>query len=254
MVSVAMVNGLYTSGNAMMLGLRQQEITANNMANAQTPGFKISRLVSRDTVQTGRDVDNYMRQRELQSADEVHVDWSNGPLVQTGNPLDLALRGDGFLAISTPEGDRYLRTASLKTTDQGNLVDGTGSPVLDQSGQPIQLPSGKVAIGPDGQITVDGKPVATLKIVDFPKPYSLKQEGSGRWVPYAANAGDPVPESKPASANTAVETGSLEGPNVNTVAEMVRMISQFRDYEADSKVLHSVDTTLDHAVNEVGKV
>jgi hypothetical protein len=111
-----------------MLGLRQQEITANNMANAQTPGFKISRLVSRDTVETGRDVDNYMRQRELQSADEVHVDWSNGPLIQTGNPLDVALRGDGFLAISTPDGDRYLRTASLKTTDQGELVDGTGSP------------------------------------------------------------------------------------------------------------------------------
>jgi flagellar basal body rod protein FlgG len=250
-----MVNGLYTSGNAMMLGLRQQEITANNMANAQTPGFKISRLVSRDTVETGRDVDNYMRQRELQSADEVHVDWSNGPLIQTGNPLDVALRGDGFLAISTPDGDRYLRTASLKTTDQGELVDETGAPVLDQTGQPIHLPpGGKTAIGPDGQITSDGKPVATLKIVDFPKPYSLKQEGSGRWVPFAANAGDPVPAPVPASANTAVEPGALEGPNVNTVAEMVRMISQFRDYEADSKVMHSVDTTLDHAVNEVGKV
>ena len=130
------------------------------------------------------------------------------------------------------------------------------SNILDQSGQPIQLPlpTGKVAIGPDGQITSDGKPVATLKIVDFPKPYSLKQAGSGRWIPYAAKAGDPVPEPKPASASTAVEQGAMEGPNVNTVAEMVRMISQFRDYEADSKVLHSVDTTLDHAVNEVGKV
>lgn len=249
-----MVNGLYTSGTAMMLSLRKQEITSNNMANAQTSGFKISRLVTHDTVKTGRDVDNYMRQREQQRADEVHVDWSSGPLVQTGNATDVALRGSGFLAISTPEGERYLRSASLKTDSDGRLVDPSGSAVLDQAGQPIHLSGTKTTIGADGQVSSDGQPVAKLKIVDFPKPYTLKQEGEGRWVPYAATSGGAVPAAEAAKDGTRVESGSLEGPNVNTVAEMIQMIAQFRNYEAESKVLHSVDSTLDHAVNQVGRV
>ena len=249
-----MVNGLYTSGTAMMLSLRKQEITTNNMANAQTNGFKISRLVTHATVESGRDVDDYMRQREDQRADEVHVDWSNGPLIQTGKATDVALRGDGFLAVSTPDGERYMRTASLKTTSDGQLVDPSGSPVLDQAGQPIHLPGTKTTIGADGQVSSDGQPVAKLKIVDFPKPYTLKQEGAGHWVPFAATPGGTVPVAEPATAGTRVESGSLEGPNVNTVAEMIRMITQFRDYEADSKVLHSVDATLDRAVNQVGRV
>ncbi len=249
-----MVNGLYTSGTAMMLSLRKQEITTNNMANAQTTGFKISRLVTHAAVESGRDVDNYMRQREQQRADEVHVDWSNGPLIQTGTATDVALRGDGFLAISTPDGERYMRSASLKTTSDGQLVDPAGNPVLDQAGQPIHLPGTKTTIGSDGQVSSDGQPIAKLKIVDFPKPYTLKQEGGGRWVPFAANPGDAAPEAEPAKDSTQVESGSLEGPNVNTVAEMIRMIAQFRDYEADSKVLHAVDSTLDHAVNQVGRV
>jgi flagellar basal-body rod protein FlgG len=249
-----MVNGLYTSGTAMMLSLRKQEITTNNMANAQTSGFKISRLVTHATVESGRDVDNYMRQRENQRADEVHVDWSSGPLIQTGNATDVALRGDGFLAISTADGERYLRSASLKTTSEGQLVDPSGSPVLDQAGQPIHLPGTKTTIGADGQVSSDGVPVAKLKIVDFPKPYNLKQEGAGRWVPFAAVPGDPIPVASPAQDDTSVESGSLEGPNVNTVSEMIHMIAQFRNYEAESKVLHSVDSTLDRAVNQVGRV
>jgi len=195
-----------------------------------------------------------MRQREDQRADEVHVDWSSGPLIQTGNATDVALRGNGFLAISTPDGERYLRSASLKITSDRQLVDPSGSPVLDQAGQPIHLPGTKTTIGADGQVSSDGKPIAKLKLVDFPQPYTLKQEGAGRWVPFAATPGDPVPVATPAKDSTSVESGSLEGPNVNTVAEMIRMIAQFRDYEADSKVLRSVDSTLDRAVNQVGRV
>jgi flagellar basal-body rod protein FlgG len=205
-------------------------------------------------VKTGRDVDNYMRQRELQRADEVHVDWSSGPLIQTGNSTDVALRGDGFFAVSTPEGERYMRSASLRSNADGVLVEPSGNPVLDQAGQSIRLRGTKTTIGADGQISSDGVPIAKLKLVDFPKPYALKQEGGGRWVPYAANPGDPVPAATPAKDDVRVESGSLEGPNVNTVSEMIHMIAQFRNYEAESKVLHSVDSTLDRAVNQVGRV
>lgn len=249
-----MVNGLYTSGTAMMLSLRRQELTSNNLANAQTTGFKISRLATHDTVQVGRDVDHYMRQREDQRSDEVHLDWSSGPLIQTGNPLDVAIRGDGFLAVKTPSGERYLRSANLKMNGNKELVDPSGSQILDQAGNPVRIPGIKATLTADGRVLSDGQEVATLKIVDFEKPYQLRQEGSGRYAPYAAQSGDPVPQPVAASPNTRLEQGYVEGPNVNTVAEMVRMISQFRDYEADSKVLHSIDSTIDRAVNQVGRV
>ena len=249
-----MVNGLFTSGAGMMLTMRKQEVTTNNLANAQTTGFKISRLVTHATVESKRDNDQYMRQRENQREDEVHVDWQPGPLVQTGNALDVALRGDGFLAISTPSGERYLRSASLKVNDSNELVDSTGSNVLDTTGNSIHVPGLKNTITADGRVMSDGVEVASLKLVDFPKPYTLREEGSGRWAPYAADPKDPAPTSTAVSANTQIEQGFLEGPNVNTVAEMVRMIAQLRDYEANSKVLKAVDSTIDKAVNVVGKV
>jgi flagellar basal-body rod protein FlgG len=249
-----MVNGLYTSGAGMMLSLRRQELTSNNLANAQTTGFKISRLATHDTVQVGRDVDNFMRQREQQRADEVHLDWSSGPLIQTGNPLDVAIRGNGFLAVSTPDGERYLRSANLKLNSDHELVDPSGSRILDQGGNPVKVAGTKATITADGRVLSDGQEAATLKIVDFPQPYQLRQEGNGRYVPYAAQPGEDAPKPIAVSANTRLEQGYIEGPNVNTVAEMVRMISQFRDYEASSKVLHSIDGTLDRAVNQVGRV
>ena len=249
-----MVNGLFTSGAGMMLTMRKQEVTTNNLANAQTTGFKISRLVTQTAVATGRDVDQYMRQRENQRGDEVHVDWQPGPLVPTGNALDVALRGDGFLAISTPSGERYLRSASLKVDGDNQLVDSTGSSVLDTNGHPIRLPGLQNTITSDGRVMSDGTEVATLKMVDFPKPYTLREEGAGRWAPYAATSSDPTPEPTAVGANTRIEQGYLEGPNVNTVAEMVRMIAQLRDYEANSRVLKAVDSTIDKAVNSVGRV
>lgn len=249
-----MVNGLSTSGAGMMLTMRKQEVTTNNLANSQTTGFKISRMVTHATVESGRDNDQYMRQRENQRQDEVHVDWQPGPLIQTGNALDVSLRGDGFLAVSTTAGERYLRSASLKINDSNQLVDPSGSNVLDTSGNSIRVPGLKTTITADGRVMSDGIEIATLKMVDFPKPYTLREEGSGRWAPYAANPVDPPPTPTSVGANTRIEQGFLEGPNVNTVAEMVRMIAQLRDYEANSKVLKAVDSTIDKAVNVVGKV
>jgi flagellar basal-body rod protein FlgG len=249
-----MVNGLYSSANAMNLALRKQEISTNNLANAQTTGFKVSRLATLATVDGRRDGETYMRQREVQHADEVRTDWSDGPLVPTGNPLDVALRGDGFFAVSTPKGERYVRSTSLRTMGDGLLVDPSGSPILDQGGQQIRIQGTKTTVSAQGKISSDGQEVATLRIVDFPRPYTLRQEGDGHWAPYPESADAKPPAPQPVDGDTHVEQGVLEGPNVNTVAEMVRMIAQFRDYEAEGKVLHAVDTTLDKAVNQIGRV
>lgn len=246
-----MVNGLYSAGNGMLLQVRKQELTANNIANVQTTGFKLSRLVTHDTVESRRDVDQYMRTREAQRIDEVGIDWKSGPMVRTGNNLDVALRGQGFLVASTPAGERYFRSASLQVNAEGTLVDLAGAQVLGEGGQPIQIHGSKASITADGRVLSDGEEVATLQRVDFDKPYSLVHDGAGQYRVYdseLASAPHPV------SDEVTIETGFLEGSNSNPVDEMVHMIAQYRNYEADSRVVQAVDSTLDKAVNQVGRV
>lgn len=248
-----MVNGLYSAGSGMMLQVRKQELTANNIANVQTTGFKLSRLVTHDTVQSRRDVDQYMRTREEQRVDEVGIDWKNGPLVRTGNKLDVALRGDGFLVASTPSGERYFRSASLQLNGEGQLVDLSGAQILGQGGQPIRISGSQVNITSDGRVMADGEEVATLERVSFPDRHSLVHDGAGMY----RRAPDPTgayAQPEPADGDVSIETGYLEGSNTNPVDEMVHMIAQFRNYEADSKVVQAVDSTLDKAVNQVGRV
>lgn len=249
-----MVNGLYSAGSGMMLQVRKQELTANNIANVQTTGFKLSRLVTHDTVDSRRDIDQYMRTREEQRIDEVGTDWRQGPMVRTGNPLDVALRGDGFLVAKTPSGERYFRSASLQLNADRQLVDLAGNQVLDEAGQPVRVPGVKASITADGRVMSDGAEVASLQRVDFPKPYALVHDGAGKFRTDDNRPGQARPVPVDASENTSLETGFLEGSNTNAVETMVQMIAQFRNYEADSRVVQAVDSTLDKAVNQVGRV
>ncbi len=248
-----MVNGLYSAGSGMMLQVRKQELTANNIANVQTTGFKLSRLVTHDTVESRRDVDQYMRTREEQRVDEVGIDWKQGPLVRTGNKLDVALRGEGFLVASTPAGERYFRSASLLLDGEGHLVDLAGAKVLDQGGQPVRVSGNHVDITTDGRVLADGQEIATLERVTFADRRSLVHDGAGMYR-VAPDPTGAYAQPEPAEGDTTLETGYLEGSNTNPVDEMVHMIAQYRNYEADSRVVQAVDSTLDKVVNQVGRV
>jgi len=249
-----MVNGLYSAGGGMMLQVRKQELTANNIANVQTTGFKLSRMVTHDTVESRRDIDQYMRSRETQRVDEVGIDWRAGPLVKTGNPLDVAVRGDGFLVAKTTQGERYFRSASLQLNADRQLVDLSGAQVLDEAGQPVRIPGTKGTITADGKVMSDGQEVARLQRVDFPKPYGLLHDGAGMYRIDEQRTGADRPVSRDVTDDTSLETGFLEGSNTNPVENMVQMIAQFRSYEADARVVQAVDSTLDKAVNQVGRV
>ncbi len=244
-----MVNGLYTSSASMMHLQKKQDINSNNLANANSTGFKLSKLITKTEIDIGRNAEQLLHQDEDQNLDEVMVNFDQGPLVQTDNPMDIALSGDGFFAVQVGEDVRYTRNGSFKVNPEGELVTLSGNHVLLDNGDIIRIEGGKLTVASDGGVFVDGDKIGDISLVNFSAKEFLIPQGGALYenVNPAINRGAQ-------SASTIVRQGYLEGSNVNSVSSMVDMISHFRNYEASQKALHAIDETLQKAVNEVGKV
>lgn len=239
----------------MQSAMYRQDLFADNLANTGTSGFKVSRMATSTQVTTGLDApEKAWRQQELQRADELFIDWRQGELLQTGNNLDLALQGDGFFVVDTPAGPAYSRTLSMRVSATGTLTDLSGSTVMTTEGEPIQVKNvNAVRIDPNGAVMSGNDVIGHVKVVDFPKPYQLRHDSLGHFQPYAA-PGKAQPEPVAISENTTVYSGFLESSNANSADIMAQMIASFRNYEADSKVVHAIESTLDKAVNQVARV
>jgi len=243
-----MIRGIYTNAAAMNSQLLKQEVTANNLANANTTGFKKEGVFRKYLV----DHDTILRQnatdfKNLEDVDAVIINFQQGELYPTSNPLDTAIEGDGFFVIQTLRGVRYTRNGNFQLDQDGFLVTGNGYPVLGSEGL-IQLEGQNVFIGDDGTITVDEELVDVLQIVDFPKPYRLNKIGDGLFE---------AEEGTAFQLNTdrfRLRQGYLEQANVEIIEEMVNLIQTARDFETNQKSITMQDTTLDRAVNDVGRV
>jgi flagellar basal-body rod protein FlgG len=212
----------------------KQDILANNIANAQTPGFKRQKAV---TVSFAQELDNRLantlkRDRPPYPDSPVApvtvqvtdwVDGSQGPIKQTGNKLDFAIDGPGMFEVESGGQTYHTRAGNFRLGSDGELCTADGARVLGESG-PIKLPEGDWSVASDGSITADGSTVGKIRIVGA-------QDGA-----------------------TTIHQGSLEQANVNIVREMVDMIVNMRSYEANQKVLASVDGSLERLINDVGKV
>ncbi len=184
---------------------------------------------------------------------QVVTDFSGGPIRTTGEPLDLAIEGDGFFAVQTPAGIRYTRGGSFTRDLQGQVVTNNGYPVLGEGGGEIILPPGEILIGPDGKISILGDDqgsvpteVATLPVYTFGNMTRLRQSGDTLF--------ETVGEAPVVSAEARVRQGALEHSNVDPVKELVSMISVFRLYEASQKAIHTADEVAGKAANEVGRL
>lgn len=209
---------------------RRFDIIANNLANVNTTGFK------KDVVRFDE---------ALQEA--VATDLRQGDTKQTGNPLDLALEGDGFFEVKTQGGTRYTRSGNFSLNADGFLVTQGGDPVMGANG-PIPINGNDVEIDTEGQVTVDGAVVDTLSVVTFAQPGGLRKEGFSSF----ANDLNQRPNKDP--EEIVVKQGCLEESNVVVVEEMTRMIEALRSYESYQKVLQTFDETTHKSVNEVGRV
>jgi len=217
------LNGMDSAASALRYWERKQEIVANNLANVSTDGFKAQRVFAR--LLDG-----------VRPVAEATSDLSTGNLRTTGNSMDVAIDGNGFFVVQTPNGDRYTRGGSLHLDPKHQLVDADGSPLMSEKGLPIKLTDAPVRIGKNGEITQDGQAVATLKIEAAPKGAELSREGQSLWVPPATRE-----VMKPDARN--VKQGSVEESNVNSMSALVDMVAVQRAYASVQKAI----VELDHA-------
>lgn len=237
-----MIKGLYTSAVGMMVRQTKQDIIANNLANANTVGYKQDAIHFRNTLDASTLLND---DPNVAPVEEVRTNFAPAELEKTGSPFDLAIEGDGFFVLSDGTQTYYTRDGHFTLTDAGELVAANGWAVMGEGG-PVVLPKPKMQIGEDGTISSDGIPVGKLAIVRFENPQELVKVGHNAFR--TIDGDDP---SVPAEAT--VRQGFLEMSNVRPIEAMVEMIFVMRDFTQAQKSIQAQDETLRRVVNELGR-
>ena len=254
----------------MITETKRTDTIANNLANADTSGFKRDVAVNSEfepmllrrinDYDPSKDITAFKRFR-LWGKDpavgslglgsyiaEIAVDHEQGSFQTTGNPLDVAIAGRGFLAVETDQGVRYTRDGALFKSSTGVLQNTRGQNILSQNGRPITIPpnASRISIGSRGEVYADGAEVGQMMFVEFgPDRRAIMKQGDNLW--------QPRPDARPFPATGTIEQGMLERSNANVVNEMVALINNQRIYEAGSKAVITQDSLLDKVINEVGR-
>jgi len=227
-----MDSGYYAAMTGLVARTQALDTAAANLANAQTPGYRAEREYFRSALlgpdaadsQLGRTVNNY----GLLGGDQLYM--GQGQLQQTGNPLDLAIEGEGFFQVQTPNGPRYTRDGAFHRTQSGQLVTASGEPVLSTTGQPIPVPPGDVSVGTDGVLSVAGGTGSTVGVFTFPAGTRLTPEGANRYAP-------PQGAQPALSKNVTVHQGAVEAANQDMITGTLDLISMQRQAEMMQKAL-----------------
>lgn len=257
-----MVRGLFTAYTGMRNEQRRLDVLSNNLANAATVGYKAEGA-------TNQSFDNMLAVKINDSSEfgidkpignvslgtkigEVYTDFSQGSLRESGNTFDLAIDGQGFFAMNVvnENGDSqtmYTRDGSFKMNADGFITDTEGNKLIGSGGF-VQVPtnSSNIVINSSGDIYADGEYVDSIQLVDF--------EDYDYLAKYGTNLYQAVDGATQKETTGLIHQGYTEQSNVNSVSEMVKMITITRAYEANQKVLQAFDSTLQKACNDIGRV
>ncbi len=263
---------------------RKVETIANNVANANTPGFKKDQLVFKEhlTVLTKGSDDIHIPRKEFspddfyhtQGGENAHVaiagsytNHDQGQLVPTSNPLDVALNGPGFIEVLTPQGVRYTRAGAFSLSQNGELVTSHGFKVLtpvEMTSEELRGPAAlsapapeervlrlphnqKVSINLQGEVMTRAGAIGRISIVEFSDVQALKKEGNALFInPDESNA-------RRVDIRTTANQGFIEGSNVNAVEEMSELIKAHRHFESIQKAINAYDSITGKAANDLAK-
>jgi flagellar basal-body rod protein FlgF/flagellar basal-body rod protein FlgG len=246
-----MDSGLYAAYTGLMARTQALDTAANNLSNAGTNGYRAQRDFFRgvlvDSLYPGSPEASQVGQtvNDFGILGGNSLDLGQGLIASTGNPLDLAIQGDGFFSIKTANGVRYTRDGSFRRSPAGVLETTQGEPVLDANQQPITIPSGDVHISPDGSVSVatpNGNAiVGKIALLDFANRYALTAEGANR---FTANGEKPVP------SRGVIEQGSIEGANQDAVHGSMQLVLVQRQAEMMQKALSVFNNEFDKTATE----
>lgn len=255
-----MIRALWTSATGMEAQQLNMDVIANNLANVNSTGFKKSRADFQDILyQTSKSAGTTAGGAGVEVPTGVQVGlgsrvaavqkvFTGGDIHQTGNELDLAIEGQGFFQVSTPDGEQsYTRAGALKRDSTGRLVTSSGNPIFPEIVVPPN--SRSISISPAGvvEVMLDGEATPTevgaLELVRFSNPAGLNSLGQNLFGETPAS-GPPETGAPGEAGFGTISQGFLEGSNVNIMEEMVAMIAGQRAYEINSKAIQTADEML----------
>ena len=255
-----MNRGIYPILSGAVAHERRMQVFANNMANVNTAGFKQDEQAFKAVFprrhavipplgpSTGLAQQIVARpfgvsERTFVAPYRMKTTFEAGRIKLTGNPLDLAIQGKAFFEVKTPQGVRYTRNGMFSLDNHRRLVTNLGYPVMGTKGE-IKIPAGKMEIDSQGEIKVDDKPVAAIKLMEF----------QDEAMPQKFSEGLYVSDKGTVSKNSLVQPGHIEESNVNAIGEMVKMIQGMRGYETAQKLIQTLDRMTETAIQDIGRV
>jgi flagellar basal-body rod protein FlgF len=235
-----MASGIYTAMTGAVAQSQALDVTANNIANAETTGFRAERVSFSEALS--------------QKKDMIHAgiagaapDSSRGTMRDTGNPLDVAINGEGWFGVQTQQGVKYTRAGDFRLDDDGRLVTADGNPVRAAGGGELSIPPGaaEIHIEGDGSLVADGNSVGQIEVVQF-APGGLDRAGKNL---FTAKAGV-----RPQTAGETPEimSGTLEGANFEVVRGVIDLVKISRVYEALHRMVESYKQIDDRTARDIG--
>ena len=244
--------------NTLLIGLSRQmalqrelDVVANNVANLNTPGYKGDGVLFEEFMTSaarGEGPSGPNRRVSFVADRATWHDMRQGPVQQTGNPLDVAVDGNAFLVVQTPRGERYTKNGALQLNAAGELVTSQGFRVLSDAGPIVFQPQDQaISIGRDGSIATSGGPRGKLRLVQFAQAERLTKDGASTF------AAPPGVQAQPVTT-VAVQQGAIEKSNVAGVIEMTRMIDATRTYASISQLLQNQGDLRRSAIDKLAEV
>ena len=238
-----MENSTYVGVSALLALEKRVATIAHNVANSSTTGFRAEEVKFETVLSETGSIDV-----AYASTGETFLARNSGPITETGNPLDVAVKGNAWMAINSPNGQVYTRDGRLMMATDGALQTVTGFPVLDVGGSPIQLDpnDGPPKIAADGMVTQGGNQVGAIGLFRLPEEAQLTR--------YENSAVASSLEAQPVLSfnDTGIAQGYLEGSNVNPVLELTRLISVSRAFNAVMSTIESNNSTQKTAIRTLG--
>ena len=238
-----MSSGMYVALSGQLALERRMETIANNVANMNTAGYRAEGVRFDSVLSRAGGIDV-----AFASEGENYISRRPGPMTQTGNPLDVAVQGEGWLALETPAGTAYTRDGRMHMSQDGELRSAAGYRVLDRGGSPILVDpaAGPVVITDDGMVTQGDRQAGALGLFLIPEQAKLTREDNSAVIP------DIPAEAVADMVGNGVRQGFVEGANVNPIQEMTRLIAVSRAFDAAASAAKEQEDTSQQAIRTLG--